>query len=191
MSTYLILHKESDICRDTFTNLPHNHNDDNINLLWVEDADEKVTQQLPLEVHSILKHKQDIKKLRSLSKVENDIELTSDTSPIVMFYDNKTQSYIKHQGSRALMFMHNYTKNKQIQKINHTKNVSIENAVNISNALPNIQKLVDLQINHPVTSQQKQESIHSIIKQSAELQLQKIYQTLHSEHKPFVNEHGK
>ncbi len=98
---------------------------------------------------------------------------------------------MKHEGLRALMFLHTYKTDVHKHQLKAVHAESISHATNIQKTANAVQHALDKAEAHPATDREKKESIHAVIKSNAELQLQRIYQKMHMQHKPYVKDHGK
>ena len=198
-TTYVIVHRESEISRDVVQRLPENHQE-TINVVWVEETNEGIHSQLPHQVSRMVRERQQSQRIRMQERANASGALgapaipspaQSHTAPVVMFYDKNIQSYMKHEGLRALMFLHTYKTDVHKHQLKAAQSESISHATNIQKTANSVQHALDKAEAHPATDREKKESIHAVIKSNAELQLQRIYQKMHMQHKPYVKDHGK
>ncbi len=63
-TTYVIVHRESEISRDVVQRLPENHQE-TINVVWVEETNEGIHSQLPHQVSRMVRERQQSQRIRN------------------------------------------------------------------------------------------------------------------------------
>ena len=172
--TYLLCH-DSPICHDMLSILPPTY-DDHMSLLWVEEEAHTV---LHPHVHSVLHEK----------KKHTGTRENSTLGPTVMFHDETTGTYIRHEGMKAIQFLHNYTLHQQKNRLEKHKANAVAHIPLIQHGNRNVDRILDI---HTMIKQTAgPSSIKEIIKSTAKVELQKMYSTLRESHIPISNVHNK
>lgn len=180
MSAYVICSKESAMCQEAVASLPPDFQHQ-LTLHYVEDP---IPPNFPL----ILQNTAKARKLEIESKPDRY------HAPTVVFHDTRTNEFIKHEGAKALMFLHQYKTTKQnvaLQNINKQVKSHGEAVESKGNNVARIMNLIEEKSTQPELGDLKEHDIRQVIISNTNLQLKKMYNRIHNQEFKKQPEHGQ
>ena len=131
--SFLLLHKDSDACQDALKHMPDKY-DDHFDLLFAEDEPHpSLHPTVALALHT--------RKSQPKS-----------SAPTVMFFDPHSKAYVKHEGIKSLMFLHNYRQDRHFMDLTHhhqTVKTHADSAMHKIHAANKIQETVKVNLPDP------------------------------------------
>ena len=179
MAAYLICSKDSAMCQEAVAALPPDFHQQLI-LHYVEDP-------IPASFPLMLQNTSKARKLEIESKPDRY------HAPTVVFHDTRTNEFIKHEGAKALMFLHQYKTTKQNANLqNVQKQVKLQgDAVETKgNNVARIMNLMEEKSTQPKLGNLNEHDIRNVIISNTNLQLKKMYNRIHNEEFKKQPEHG-
>jgi hypothetical protein len=180
MATYLICSKDSAMCQEAVASLPPDF-DHQLTLHYVEDP---IPPNFPLSLQNTAKAR----------KLEIESKPDRYHAPTVVFHDTATNEFIKHEGAKALMFLHQYKTTKQnvrLQNVNKQVKSQSDALESKGNNVARIMNLMEEKSIQPKLGNLKEHDIRQVIISNTNMHLKKMYNRIHNEEFKKQPEHGQ
>ena len=161
MKTYVLYHDKSEICKSSIDSLPEQASQ-HMDLVCVDNH--------PLSIPN--------KNIRSVMQEKKISETTK--SPTVMYFDPSKNDYVRYDGIKALTFLHQYRTTSQMNKLRSVKKQMDEKKESVSIEAQNISRIMETIDSYPMPEHEKTSSLIDSIKQTQQIQLQKLYNKMHN-----------
>jgi hypothetical protein len=179
MAAYVICSKNSAMCQEAVAALPTDYQNQ-LTLHYVEDP---VPPNFPLMLQNTVKAR----------KMEIEEKPDRYYPPTVVFHDTRKNEFIKHEGAKALMFLHQYKTTRQANNLNQIQSGVKLKGEAVDTKRDNVQRIMDVldeKSSQPTTGNLKEHDIRQVIISNTNLQLKKLYNRIHNEEFKKQPDHG-
>ncbi len=179
MAAYVLCSKNSAMCQEAVAGLPADYQNQ-LTLHYVEDP---IPANFPLMLQNTAKAR----------KLEIEEKPDRYHPPTVVFHDTRTNEFIKHEGAKALMFLHQYKTTRQTNKLNQINARVQLKGESVNANRDNVQRIMDVMDENstqPTSGDLKEHDIRQVIISNTNLQLKKLYNRIHNEEFKKQPEHG-
>jgi len=101
--------------------------------------------------------------------------------PSVMFFDPQTQSYVHHEGTKAIQFLHTYVQDHHTNKLASQQHHVGTHSPVLKQSSDNLKKILDITTHQKSTISQE---LKQLIQTNTKSQLQNLYSSIHKIHVP-------
>lgn len=184
--TYILYHNDSPICQDSIKSLPPDY-DKNVTL---HDVAKDTHESMNHHISNVVSQQRSFRAQNPEKRV----------TPTVMYYDHKTQAYIKKDGVDALKFIHNYSTQKKSLALKQMHNTHTESMSQMNQTGSNLQRVIDMHKERTTLKIQQQPQPHlaseattfrKIVESNHKIQLQSLYNKIHNEIHKTAPDHGQ
>jgi len=167
------------MCQETIASLPTDF-ETQLTLHYVEDP---IPPHFPLMLQNTAKAR----------KLEIEEKPERYHPPTVVFHDTRKNEFIKHEGAKALMFLHQYKTTRQTNKLNQINAGVKLKGESVNSNHDNVQRIMDIieeKSTQPTSGNLQENDIRQVIISNTNLQLKKLYNRIHNEEFKKQPDHG-